>query len=82
MNNFISRDRQNHNNMLVEESREQATGWENQKGKLRREFPILTDEDLNFHEKQKSEMLANLAAKLGLSVERLQIIMEHQDKAM
>jgi hypothetical protein len=68
--------------MLAEESREQATGWETKKGKLRRKFTVLTDEDLNFNEKQKTEMLLNLAAKLGLSVERLQVIMEHEEKLM
>jgi hypothetical protein len=66
--------------MLVDESREQATGWENQKGKLRRKFTILSDEDLNFNERQKSEMLLKLETKLGLSVERLQIVMEGEDK--
>jgi hypothetical protein len=68
--------------MLVDESREQATGWENQKGKLRRKFTLLSDEDLNFTERQKSEMLLKLETKLGLSVERLQIIMEGDDKPM
>ena len=70
---------QTHNKMLMDESREQATGWENQKGKLRRKFTVLNDEDLNFTERQKSEMLLKLSAKLGLSVGRLQIIMEGED---
>ena len=66
--------------MLTDESREQATSWENQKGKLRREFPILRDEDLSYSEEQKSDMLRRLKAKLGLSEERLQIIMSGKDK--
>jgi hypothetical protein len=70
----------NHNKMLLGDSIEQATLWENQKEKLRRKFSVLCDADLSFTQEQKIEMLLRLKAKLGLSVERLQLIMSGNDR--
>jgi hypothetical protein len=66
--------------MLANESREQGTSWENQKGKLRRKFTVLRDEDLDYNQQQKSVMLSLLKEKLGVSEERLRIIMDGKDK--
>jgi uncharacterized protein YjbJ (UPF0337 family) len=48
--------------------------WEEQKGKLKQKFAILTDNDVLFIEGKKEEMLGRLQAKLGKTKEELQKI--------
>jgi len=50
--------------------------WNEQKGKLKQKFSVLTDNDLMFEEGKKDEMLGKLQIKLGKSKEELQKIME------
>lgn len=50
--------------------------WVDQKANLRARFTVLRDEDLNYNESEKGEMLTRLQAKLGLKEERLLSIME------
>ena len=45
--------------------------WEQQKGKLKQKFAMLTDNDLLFAEGKKEEMLGRLEAKLGKTKEEL-----------
>ncbi len=45
--------------------------WNEQKGKLKRKFAILTDNDLMFEEGKKEEMLGKLQIKLGKTKEEL-----------
>jgi uncharacterized protein YjbJ (UPF0337 family) len=45
--------------------------WNEQKGKLKQKFAILTDNDLMFDEGKKEEMLGRLQIKLGKSKEEL-----------
>jgi uncharacterized protein YjbJ (UPF0337 family) len=45
--------------------------WEEQKGKLKRKFAALTDNDLLFVKGKKEEMLGRIQAKLGKSKEEL-----------
>jgi len=45
--------------------------WNEQKGKLKQKFAILTDDDLLFAEGKKEEMLGRLQIKLGKSKEEL-----------
>lgn len=45
--------------------------WEEQKGKLKQQFAILTDNDLLFTEGKKDEMLGRLQIKLGKTKEEL-----------
>ncbi len=45
--------------------------WNEQKGKLKQKFAILTDNDLMFKEGRKDEMLGRLQAKLGKTKEEL-----------
>ena len=45
--------------------------WNEQKGKLRQKFAILTDNDLMFAEGKKDEMLGRLQIKLGKTKEEL-----------
>ena len=52
------------------------TNWETQKAKLKTTFPKLTEEDLNFNETQKDEMLRKLEVKLAVTTEELQTIIE------
>ncbi|HWZ23296.1 MAG TPA: hypothetical protein VNW06_11615 [Cytophagaceae bacterium] len=49
--------------------------WYEQKGKLKEEFPILTDDDLYYEEGKKNEMLTNVRIKLGKTKEEFSRIM-------
>jgi uncharacterized protein YjbJ (UPF0337 family) len=48
--------------------------WNEQKGKLKKKFAILTDNDLMFEEGKKDEMLGKLQIKLGKTKEEIQSI--------
>jgi uncharacterized protein YjbJ (UPF0337 family) len=50
--------------------------WNEQKGKLKKKFAVLTDNDLMFEEGKKDEMLGKLQIKLGKSKEELKKIMD------
>lgn len=45
--------------------------WNEKKGKLKKKFPIITDEDLNYCEGKEKEMLELLGYKLGKSEQEL-----------
>ncbi|PKP48814.1 MAG: general stress protein CsbD [Bacteroidetes bacterium HGW-Bacteroidetes-1] len=45
--------------------------WNEQKGKLKQKFAILTDNDLMFTEGKKDEMFGRLQKKLGKTKEEL-----------
>ncbi|MBL0103265.1 MAG: CsbD family protein [Bacteroidetes bacterium] len=45
--------------------------WNEQKGKLKQKFAILTDNDLMFAEGKKDEMLGKLQIKLGKTKEEM-----------
>jgi uncharacterized protein YjbJ (UPF0337 family) len=45
--------------------------WNEQKGKLKQQFAILTDNDLMYKEGRKEEMLGKLQIKLGKTKEQL-----------
>ena len=45
--------------------------WNEQKGKLKRKFGYLTDNDLLFEEGKKEEMLGKLQIKLGKTKDEL-----------
>lgn len=51
-----------------------AGNWEEQKGKLKQKFALLTDNDLLFVDGKKEEMMGRLEVKLGKSKEELQRI--------
>jgi uncharacterized protein YjbJ (UPF0337 family) len=48
--------------------------WNEQKGKLKQKFAVLTDNDLMFAEGKKDEMFGKLQIKLGKTKEELQRI--------
>lgn len=50
--------------------------WNEQKGKLKQKFAILTDDDLLLVEGKKEEMLGKLQIKLGKTKEELHKIIE------
>lgn len=50
--------------------------WNQQKTRLKKEFPALTDKDLFFEIGRKNEMLAKLQVKLGKTKEELQHIID------
>jgi uncharacterized protein YjbJ (UPF0337 family) len=45
--------------------------WNEQKGKLKQKFAILTDNDLMFEEGKKEEMIGKLQVTLGKTKEEL-----------
>jgi len=45
--------------------------WNEQKGKLKQQFAVLTDNDLMFKEGKKDEMFGKLQIKLGKTKEEL-----------
>ena len=45
--------------------------WNEQKGKLKKKFAVLTDNDLMYEEGKKEEMFGKLQIKLGKSKEEL-----------
>ena len=49
--------------------------WNEQKGKLKKAFGVLTDNDLMYEEGQKDEMLGKLQKKLGKTKEELHSIL-------
>jgi len=50
--------------------------WNEQKGKLKQKFAILTDNDLMFEEGKKDEMLGKLQIILGKSKEEVDSIID------
>jgi len=49
--------------------------WNEQKGKLKQKFALLTDNDLMYAEGKKDEMLGKLQKKLGKTKDELDKIM-------
>lgn len=58
------------------EKTELKGNWNEQKGKLRKKFAILTDNDLLYEQGKKEEMLGKLQVKLGKTREELVKIIE------
>ena len=52
------------------------TTWEAEKAKLKSRFPKLTEEDLNYEERSKDEMLAKLEMKLSIPAKELEVILK------
>ena len=50
--------------------------WNEQKGKLKKQFAVLTDNDLMFDEGKKDEMYGKLQIALGKTKEELKKIIE------
>ncbi len=50
--------------------------WNEQKGKLKQQFAILTDNDLMFEEGKKDEMFGRLQKTLGKTKEELRKLIE------
>ena len=50
--------------------------WNEQKGKLKQKFAVLTDNDLMFEEGRKDEMFGKLQIKLGKTKEEVEKILE------
>jgi uncharacterized protein YjbJ (UPF0337 family) len=48
--------------------------WNEQKGKLKQKFAVLTDNDLLFEDGKQDEMLGKIQIKLGKSKEELRKI--------
>ena len=57
------------------ETKDELKGsWNEQKGRLKQKFALLTDNDLLFAEGKKEEMLGKIEKKLGKTKEELQAI--------
>lgn len=48
--------------------------WNEQKDKLKVQFPTLTDEDLQYEEGKRDEMLTRIQVKLGKTNEEMDLI--------
>ena len=57
-------------------STEVKGNWNEQKGKLKQKFAVLTDNDLMFEEGKREEMYGRLQIKLGKTKEELHKIIE------
>jgi len=55
---------------------EMAGNWNEQKGKLKQKFAVLTDNDLLLLEGKKDEMLGRIQKKLGKTKEELHNIIK------
>jgi uncharacterized protein YjbJ (UPF0337 family) len=55
---------------------EMKGNWNEQKGKLKQKFAMLTDNDLMFAKGKKDEMYGRLQVKLGKTKEELMSIIE------
>jgi uncharacterized protein YjbJ (UPF0337 family) len=53
-----------------------SSNWNEQKAKLKKEFPALTDNDLFYEFGKKNEMLAKLQVKTGKTKEEWDKILE------
>jgi uncharacterized protein YjbJ (UPF0337 family) len=62
------------NTYYIMNTTEVKGNWNEQKGKLKQKFAILTDNDLMFSEGKKEEMLGRLQKKLGKTKEELHTI--------
>jgi len=60
----------------MKNSTELKGNWNEQKGKLKQKFAILTDNDLMYEEGKKDEMLGKLQIKLGKTKDELDKIMK------
>ena len=49
--------------------------WQEQKGRLKRKFAILTDNDMFFEEGKRDEMMGKLQIRLGKTKEEIQKIL-------
>jgi uncharacterized protein YjbJ (UPF0337 family) len=50
--------------------------WNEQKGKLKQKFAVLTDNDLLFETGKKDEMLGKLQIRLGKTKEQLRLLID------
>lgn len=57
-------------------STELKGNWNEQKGKLKQRFAILTDNDLLFEDGKKDEMLGKIQIRLGKTKEELNDILK------
>ena len=48
--------------------------WNEQKGKLKQKFAVLTDNDLMYEKGKEDEMLGNLQIRLGKTKEQLRLL--------
>jgi uncharacterized protein YjbJ (UPF0337 family) len=48
--------------------------WGKQKGKLKEQFPVLTDSDLHYEDGKKDEMMTRVQLKIGKTKEELAAI--------
>jgi uncharacterized protein YjbJ (UPF0337 family) len=55
---------------------ELTVDWNEQKGKLKKQFAGLKDTDLLFETGKKDEMLGNLQIRLGKTKEQLRLLIE------
>ena len=50
--------------------------WNEKKGKIKQKYPVVTDEDLNFHVGKEAEMIEMLGYKLGKTKDEMRRIID------
>ena len=63
--------------MKIEEGEDTMTGWEKQKVILKEKFRSLTDDDLDFPENRRNEMLGKLALKLAMTTREIRKVINN-----
>jgi len=48
--------------------------WEDKKEKIKQKYPIITDNDLIFHEGKEKEMVEQLGVRLGITIEEMRSV--------
>ena len=53
--------------------------WNGKKEKIKQKFPVIIDEDLNFHEGKELEMIEMLGYKLSKTIDEMRRIIDAID---
>lgn len=48
--------------------------WEDKKEKIKKKYPLITDEDLFFYEGKEKEMVERLGFRLDISIEEMRAV--------
>jgi hypothetical protein len=48
--------------------------WNEKKEKIKQKYPIITDNDLIFHEGKEKEMVEQLGFRLGITIEEMRSV--------
>jgi uncharacterized protein YjbJ (UPF0337 family) len=73
---FVPLQYRNNLNTIPMNTTEVKGNWNEQKGKLKQKFAVLTDNDLMYEQGKKDEMIGKLQIKLGKTKEEMDTIIK------